>query len=111
MSPQNQSALPYRKSRFYPSLTEVQMIGGVERSFAILNGTLTLMLVMRSGFWGFLLMGITFHVILRSVTRNDPLIRLVYQRFIKQGHRYDPWPSAAKSANQRPEGFDPGGLC
>lgn len=86
-------------------------MAGVERSLAILNGTLTMCLVSKAGFL-FLLVGGAVHVILRQVTKKDPRFRVIYQRFIGQGKRYDPWPQAAKGVrNARPPGFDRGGLC
>lgn len=102
----------YRVNRFYQSLTEIQLIAGVERSLAIVNGTMTLAIVMRTGFWGFLAVGVVLHIILRQTTRRDPQFRQVYQRALGHGVRYDPWPQAAKRArNARPDGFDNGGLC
>ncbi len=87
-------------------------MGGVERPLAIVNGTLTMGIVMRSGMWLFLLVGVVVHLILRQATKRDPQFRVIYQRFLGQGHRYDPWPQAAKRVrNARPEGFDAGGLC
>lgn len=101
-----------RRHRFYASLTEVQLIAGVERSLAIVNWTLTMAIVMRTGMWPFLIVGGATHMILRQVTKNDPQFRIIYKRFLSQGHRYDPWPQAAKRARyQRPLGFDKGGLC
>lgn len=101
-----------RKHRFYASLTEVQLIAGVERSLAIVNWTLTLAVVMRTGMWLLLIVGGAVHMILRQVTKKDPQFRVIYQRFLGQGHRYDPWPQAAKRARyRRPTGFDRGGLC
>ena len=101
-----------RKHRFYASLTEVQLIAGVERSLAIVNWTLTLAVVMRTGMWPLLIVGGAVHMILRQVTKKDPQFRVIYQRFLSQGHRYDPWPQAAKRARyQRPTGFDQEGLC
>ena len=101
-----------RKHRFHASLTEIQLIAGVERSLAIVNGTLTMAIVMRTGMWPLLIVGGAVHMILRQVTKKDPQFRVIYQRFLGQGHRYDPWPQAAKGVrNQRPTGFDRGGLC
>jgi type IV secretory pathway TrbD component len=101
-----------RKHRLHASLTEVQLIAGVERSLAIVNWTLTLAIVMRTGMWLLLIVGAATHMILRQVTKKDPQFRVIYQRFVGQGHRYDPWPQAAKSARyKRPPGFDQEGLC
>ena len=101
-----------RKHRFHASLTEVQLIAGVERSLAIVNWTIVMAIVMRTGMWTLLIVGGAIHMILRQITKKDPQFRVIYQRFLGQGHRYDPWPQATKHArNERPPGFDKGGLC
>lgn len=66
------------------SLTQPILMGGVPRMFAILNGTVTAVLVLGLGVWWLgLPLGITLHAIACTITKKDPLWFDVFRRHLR----------------------------
>jgi len=72
-------------------LTEPCLILGVEKPFAIANFTLSMVLVGELHLFGFLLVSLGIHLVLRRVTRGDPFARSAYVRYNLQADHYEPW--------------------
>jgi type IV secretory pathway TrbD component len=76
-------------------LTEPCLIMGVEKPFAIVNFTLAMVIAGELHLFGFLLVSLAVHAVLRHATRRDPFTRRVYIRYNLQGDRYEPWVRAS----------------
>lgn len=100
-----------RQTVVHRSLLEVKTLGGVEDRLAILNGTLTLAIMMGLRIYLYAVAGIFLHVLLRYITRRDPFTRRIYMRYNRQWDIYDPWPHKRQRHHLRPEGFGRGMLC
>jgi len=95
----------------YSLMESVPTFGGAEKSFAIVNLSFTAAMFMASQNWQFILPGIVTHLLLVWMTKRDPLTRVIYFRYVRQGRRYDPWPRGRQGLNARPRGFCRGVLC
>lgn len=100
-----------RTTPIHTSLTEVPTLGGVEYPLAIFNGTVSMVFLMGMNMPWFIIVGIIVHVLLSHITKRDPHIRKIYQKYITQGWRYDPWPSPEPGRHPRPDGFAPLEMC
>ena len=70
---------------FHPSLSEPVTIGGVPRTIAVLNGTLTAMIAL--GFHLPLIgvpLGLVIHGVCYALTKRDPYFFDVLRRHLKQ---------------------------
>jgi len=94
-----------RRSALHLALVEPLLIAGVEKPFAIVNGTLAIALVGDLHLWGWVPMAVLAHLILRRITLDDPFTRLIYVRYNHQADSYDPWPHVRIKRNRRPDGF------
>lgn len=95
----------------YSLMESVPTFAGAEKSFALVNLSFTAAMVMASQTWQFFVPGVIAHVLLVWMTKRDPLTRVIYFRYVRQGSRYDPWPRTRQNLNSRPRGFARGALC
>ncbi|MHB8409455.1 MAG: VirB3 family type IV secretion system protein [Acidiferrobacterales bacterium] len=92
------------KHPFHRSLIGTRELWGVEYSLAVINLTVALAAVIAEHAWWWIGVAMGVHALLRRLYRIDPDVRNVYARFMKQGHRYEPWPREG-ARNRRPKGF------
>ncbi len=95
----------------YSLMESVPTFAGAEKSFAIVNISFTAAMVMAAQAWQFVLPGLIAHALLAWLTKRDPLMRVIYFRYVRQGARYDPWPRERQKLNARPKGFCRGAPC
>lgn len=101
-----------RVSPLHSSLMEsVPTFAGAEKSFAVVNISFSAAMVMAAQAWQFILPGLLVHFLLVAMTKRDPLTRVIYFRYVRQGRRYDPWPRERQKLNARPRGFCRGVSC
>lgn len=101
-----------RTSPLHLSLMDtVPIFMGAEKSLAVANLSITMAFVMAAQVWQWLLVGPVVHAFLVWLTKRDPLTRMIYIRYMRQGNRYDPWPRDGHQLNPRPRGFCQGVLC
>lgn len=99
-----------RATPFHKSLIEVKTIGGVETTFFMLNVMFTAVMTINLEKLIMLVGGVFTHAFLVWLTKKDPLILKIYNRFRVQADAYDPWPRARQRRHPRPPGFAPGAL-
>ena len=63
---------PLYELPLHRSLTEPMLLGGVPRSFAILNGTLLAALVLALHAWFAIPLGLVTHAVAVAATKRDP---------------------------------------
>jgi type IV secretion system protein TrbD len=100
-----------RQTVVHRSLQEIKTVGGVEDRLAILNGVITLAIMMGMRIYIYLVVGICLHYVMRYITRRDPYTRRIYMRYNRQWDAYDPWPHKKQLNHIRPEGCGKGMLC
>jgi type IV secretory pathway TrbD component len=72
------------------SLTQVILIAGVPREFALLNGTLTAALVFGMHSLFALPLGIIAHMFAVRLTKRDPQFMQTFRRHLHQKEFYEP---------------------
>lgn len=97
-----------RVTPIHPSLLEPRLFAGVERSLAIMNGTLTMVMVMGLQIVAYIAVGILFHLIFAYITKIDDKYVKAYLLYNKQADVYQPWPMANQKINERPFGYGRG---
>jgi type IV secretion system protein TrbD len=100
-----------RETQFERALIQPRLIMGVEWGFALVNGILAYNMVMNLKIWWFIAISVLIHMVLRFVSKRDPMMRQVYIRYNRQHDRYDPWPRVKQRYNHRPDGMGKGMLC
>ena len=95
----------------HKSLLEAQLIGGVEKSMAIMNGTIALAFCLGLNNLYYLPFAFILHYLMVWGYRKDPEFRAIYLRYTVLGEIYDPWPHLKMKTNARPKGFGQGMLC
>jgi len=95
-------------SRVYTCLTEPLIIGGVEPLLGAMNVIVGLgMFIMIKSLW--LLLGIfVVHLILRTLCKRDPFLRVIYSLYWLQADRYAAWPERKPTRGLRPRLFGRG---
>jgi type IV secretion system protein TrbD len=89
------------------SLSLPRQMGGADRSLAIANGTITLLLCYSSMTPSFLVVGVALHFLLRWKSSRDPWWRDVSKVYNQFGDVYEPGPAWKFSSRfRRPYGFD-----
>lgn len=89
------------------SLSLPRQMGGADRTLAIANGTVTLLLCYTSMTPAFLVVGIALHMLLRWKSSRDPWWREVNRVYDRYADIYEPIPTTKFSARfKRPYGFD-----
>jgi type IV secretory pathway TrbD component len=101
-----------RATRVHAALLEPQLVAGVERPLAILNATVCGVFVLDLHVWCYLPVAMGIHWLLRRATRQDPFMRPIYARYVRQADAYDPWPHAVSArGSNRPRPVGRGLLC
>jgi type IV secretion system protein TrbD len=89
------------------SLSLPRQMGGADRTLAIANGTITLLLCYSSMTPAFLVVGVALHFLLRWKSSRDPWWRDVSKVYNQFADVYELTPSWKFSARfKRPYGFD-----
>jgi len=91
-------------SQLYTSLTTPFTIMGVEPRLLGLNvGVSIIMIALFRAYWWIALTWVV-HQAFKSLSRNDPMIRVIYVRYQTQADRYEPWPEGRSVRGLRPIG-------
>lgn len=93
-----------RETPFRRSMVGQRTLWGVDYRLAICNLMLAGMMIGAAHYLWWIAVAIAFHGLLRAAYRADPDVLAVYIRYVKQGHRYEPWPHP-DSRNPRPKGW------
>jgi type IV secretion system protein VirB3 len=89
------------------SLSLPRQMGGADRTLAIANGTITVLLCYSSTTPAFLVVGVALHLLLRWKSSQDPWWRDVSKVYNQFADIYEPGPSWKFGARfKRPYGFD-----
>lgn len=87
------------------------MIAGVQKNLAIMNFVIGAVFVESLHIIWFPVVTFFIHLMLKWMTKNDPMVFDIYQKYKLEGDHYDPWPRSHQDQGQRPEGFGKGMLC
>lgn len=93
-----------RETPFRRSMVGRRTLWGIDYRLAVVNLMLAATMIAVGHKWWWLGIAVLFHVLLRAAYRADPDVFAVYVRYVKQGHRYEPWPHPSP-ANPRPKGW------
>jgi len=99
--------MPKRQHTVAQSLSLPRLVGGADRVFAILNGTVAAVLSYATFSLYFLPIAVVLHIWLRWMTTQDPWWRELLPVYDRFPDVYEPWPSRKMGARfKRPHGFD-----
>ena len=76
-------------SPVHHSLVTHDLLGGIPRRAAILNGTITACLVQGTKLWWLAGVGVALHALMYWATKRDPEWFPVLIRYLKSGRYYD----------------------
>lgn len=93
-----------RKTPFRRAMIGGRTLWGVDYPLAVGNLMLAGMLVAVGHIWWWIIPAIGIHSLLKMAYSADPDLFKVYMRYVKQGHRYEPW-AHRDSRNSRPQGW------
>jgi type IV secretion system protein TrbD len=76
-------------SLVHQSLVQPQLMGGIPKRAAILNGTITACLVQGTKIWWLIGVGLVLHVLMYWMTQRDPEWMAVSMRYWKTARYFD----------------------
>jgi len=91
-----------RVSPTYPSASVPPLLLGGEWKLVIGNIAICLIAVLLLRMWPWIFVAFAFHMFLVQIAKKEGNMREIYQRYAKQGDRYEPWTTSDPVEGGRP---------